>query len=89
MRIIICGMGVVGQSFLKLLISSSTSLYKEYGIKPRVVACVDSKGIAYSPTGLDLEKVLATKENFGSLKPFSGPKLPSENYIEDLDAEVF
>ena len=89
MRIIVCGMGVVGQSFLKLLLASSNSLYKQYGIKPRVVACVDSKGIAYSPTGLDLEKVLTIKENFGSLKTFNGPKLPSENYIEDLDAEVF
>lgn len=89
MRIIVCGMGVVGQSFLKLLLSSSSTLYKEYGIKPRVVACVDSKGVAYSPTGLDLEKVLEIKEKFGSLKAFDGPKLPSDNYIEDLDAEVF
>lgn len=89
MRIIVCGMGVVGQSFLKLLLASSSSLYKDYGIKPRVIACVDSKGIAFSPTGLDLEKVLATKEKYGSLESFDGPQLTSDNYIEDLDAEVF
>ncbi|HKR74747.1 MAG TPA: homoserine dehydrogenase [Candidatus Nitrosocosmicus sp.] len=89
MRIIVCGMGVVGQSFLKLLLASSSALYKDYGIKPRVIACVDSKGIAFSPTGLDLGKVLATKEKVGSLESFEGPKLTSDNYIEDLDAEVF
>ena len=54
MRLIICGFGVVGQSFIKLLIKSSDSLYKKYGIRPRVLACVDSNGIAYSQTGLDL-----------------------------------
>ena len=65
MRIIVCGMGVVGQSFLRLLISSSNLLYKNYGIKPRVVACIDSSGIAYSQTGLDLERVLMVKEKYG------------------------
>ena len=38
MRLIICGMGVVGQSFVKLLIDSSEFLYKKYGIKTRIVA---------------------------------------------------
>ena len=67
MRIIVCGMGVVGQSFLRLLISSSNLLYKNYGIKPRVVACIDSRGIAYSQTGLDLERVLRLRKNMGNL----------------------
>ncbi len=89
MRIIVCGMGVVGQSFLKLLLASYTTLYKNYGIKPRVVACVDSKGITYSPTGLDLKKVLAIKEKSGSLLEYAGYKLNSRNYIEEIDAEVF
>ena len=90
MRIIVCGMGVVGQSFLKLLLTSSTSLYKNYGIKPRVVACIDSKGIAYSPIGLDLEKVLAIKENpSANLSDYNGAKLHSKSYIEEIDAEVF
>ena len=89
MRIIVCGMGVVGQSFLRLLISSSSNLYKNYGIKPRVVACIDSKGIAFSPTGLDIERILSIKQKSGNLGEYEGSSLVSNNPIEDIDAEVF
>jgi homoserine dehydrogenase len=89
MRLIICGMGIVGQNFIKLLINSSESLYKKYGIRPRVVACVDSNGMAYSQTGLDLEKLLSIKEKFGTVAKYSNEKPNFENYIENIDAEVF
>ena len=88
MRIIVCGMGVVGQSFLRLLISNSKLLYKNYGIKPRVVACIDSKGIAHSQTGLDLEKVLNVKEKYGEVGKYSESIFYADNYIENIDAEV-
>jgi homoserine dehydrogenase len=89
MRIIVCGMGVVGQSFLKLLISSAGNLYKNYGIKPRVVACIDSSGNAYSPTGLDINEVLSVKQKDGNLSRYKSSFLNSDNPIEDIDAEVF
>jgi homoserine dehydrogenase len=89
MRIIVCGMGVVGQSFLKLLISSAGNLYKNYGIKPRIVACIDSEGIAYSPTGLDINEILAIKQKDGNLSRYKSSLLNSDNPIEDIDAEVF
>lgn len=89
MRLIVCGMGVVGQSFIKLLISSSDSLYKEYGIKPRIVACTDSQGMAYSQTGLDLKKLLHVKEKFGTVGKYMEEKPKIDNYIENVDAEVF
>ncbi len=89
MRLIICGMGVVGQSFIKLLIDSFNSLYRNYGIKPRIVACADSNGVAYSQTGLDLEKLLMVKKKFGTVAKYSSDKLKFENYIENIDAEVF
>ncbi|TVP39845.1 homoserine dehydrogenase [Candidatus Nitrosocosmicus arcticus] len=88
MRIIVCGMGVVGQSFLRLLISNSSLLYKNYGIKPRVVACMDSKGIAYSQTGLDMERVLRVKEKYGEVSKYSESIFKTDNYIENIDAEV-
>jgi homoserine dehydrogenase len=81
-------MGVVGQSFLRLLISNSKLLYKNYGIKPRVVACIDSKGIAHSQTGLDLERVLNVKEKYGEVGKYSESIFNTDNYIENIDAEV-
>ena len=46
MRIILCGFGVVGQSFAKLLISRSDDLYARYGLKPRIVGICDRNGSA-------------------------------------------
>ncbi len=89
MRLIISGLGVVGQSFIRLLINSSDALYRKYGIKPRIVACVDSKGMAYSQTGLNLERLLEVKEKFGTVEKYSEEIHQMENYIENTDAEVF
>jgi len=46
MRIILCGFGVVGQSFAKLLESRSEDLYARYGLKPRIVGVFDRNGSA-------------------------------------------
>jgi homoserine dehydrogenase len=70
------------------LISNSKWLYKNYGIKPRVVACIDSKGIAHSQTGLDLERVLNVKEKYGEVGKYSESIFNTDNYIENIDAEV-
>ncbi len=63
MRIILFGFGIVGQSFAKLLLSRSDDLYTRYGIKPRIVSVIDSKGYVISQTGLDLERLLQIKKN--------------------------
>ena len=58
LRIIIVGFGVVGQSFVKILLSKSAELYSAFGLNPRVVACVDINGMAVSSEGLDLGRLL-------------------------------
>lgn len=62
MRIVLFGFGVVGQSFAKLLLSRSDDLYTRYGIKPRIVAVMDSRGYVASQTGLDIERLLQIKK---------------------------
>ena len=88
MRIRVRNGGVGGQSFLRLLVSRTNVLYNNYGIKPRVVACIDSRGIAYSQTGLDLERVLMVKEKYGEVSKYSESIYNADNYIENIDAEV-
>ncbi len=46
LKIILCGFGVVGQSLVKLFDSRTEDLYAKYGLKPRVVGVIDSKGSA-------------------------------------------
>ena len=90
MRIILCGFGVVGQSLVKLFVSRAEDLYAKYGIKPRVVGVFDSKGSAVDQSGLDLEKLILVKKEFGTVKNYAKTK---NNYsgldmIKNIDADV-
>jgi homoserine dehydrogenase len=90
LRIILCGFGVVGQSLVKLFVSRAEDLYAKYGIKPRVVGVFDSKGSAVDQSGLDLEKLILVKKEFGTVKNYAKTK---NNYsgldmIKNIDADV-
>ena len=84
------GFGVVGQSFAKLLLSRSADLYSQYGIKPRIVACVDNKGSAISPGGLDLDRLLEAKKSKGTVAVYekNSSKFDPMKIIESVEAEV-
>lgn len=84
------GFGVVGQSFVKLLLSHSTDLYNDYGIKPKVVACADNGGIVTCDQGLDLDRLLNVKKKKKSIIHYGAKGNRSEvvDVIENIDAEV-
>src|ERR1044071_4768546 len=84
------GFGVVGQSFAKLILSRSADLYSQYGIKPRIVACLDNKGSAISPAGLDLQRLLQVKKQADGVAGYgkSTSKFDAAQVIENVDAEV-
>lgn len=86
----IVGFGVVGQSFAKLLLSRSADLYSQYGIKPRVVACVDNQGSAIAPGGLDLQRLIEVKKTKGTVGAYEkgGASFDPMQLIEKADAEV-
>lgn len=90
MRLILLGFGVVGQSFVKLLLSHSSDLYNEYGIKPKVVACADNGGIITCNQGLDLDRLLSVKKKKKSVVQYGSNKGTSGilDVIENTDAEV-
>lgn len=90
MRIIIIGYGVIGQNFTKLLLSKSVDLYNQYGIKPRIVACVDNKGSIINQSGLDLKKLLEVKKNKHTVGAYDSNQKQHDalQIIESVDAEV-
>jgi len=91
MRIILIGFGVVGQSVARVLLEKTSSLIRDYGVSPRIVAIVDSHGCARSPKGLDLNEALAAKEKLGSVSrmpDFGAPEMTSTEVIENTDAEI-
>lgn len=81
---------MVGQSFVKLLVSHSTDLYNLYGIKPKVVACADKGGIVTCDQGLDLDRLLNVKKKKKSVVQYGSSGSASEivDVIENMDAEV-
>jgi homoserine dehydrogenase len=81
---------VVGQSFVKLLLSHSTDLYNDYGIKPKVVGCADHKGIVSCNQGLDLDRLLNVKKKKRSVIQYGTNTDTSGilDVIEKIDAEV-
>ena len=90
MRIILCGFGIVGQSFAKLLLSRSEDLYALHGLKPRIVGIFDSKGSAASSAGLDLNRLLEMKKKYGSIKKYHNKekKASGLDMISGMEAEV-
>ena len=45
MRIILCGFGVVAQSFSELLESRTHDLYSKFGLKPRIVGVLTARDV--------------------------------------------
>ena len=91
MRIILIGYGIVGQSFTKLLLSKLVDLSNLYGMKPRIVACVDNKGSAIDTSGLDIQRLLEIKKNKGTVGEYYSNKttrLEPLQIIESIDAEI-
>ncbi len=90
MRIILCGFGVVGQSLVKLFDSRSEDLYAKYGLKPRVVGIIDSKGSAVDPSGLEFNRLVEVKKKFGTIKNYADTKntMSGVEMLKNIEAEV-
>ena len=90
LRIILCGFGVVGQNFAKLLLSRSEDLYALHGLKPRVVGVFDSNGTAASSAGLDLNRLLEIKKKYGSIRKYHNKEKDANGLemIRGIDADV-
>jgi homoserine dehydrogenase len=84
LRIILVGFGVVGQNLVKLLLSRADDIYLRYGMKPRLVATVDSKGVAVSQSGLDLQRLLEVKRLYGTVAAYHDDGQRGESADIDL-----
>ena len=90
MRIILCGFGVVAQSFSNLLESRVHDLYSKFGLKPRIVGVFDSKGCAYNEAGLDLKRLNKVKKQSGTVRGYdkSIKQILGKEMISNIDADV-
>jgi homoserine dehydrogenase len=86
----VVGFGIVGQSLAKLLLSRSADLFSLYGIKPRIVACLDTGGCAIAPRGLDIQRLLEVKRLKGTVGEYekTSSSFDPLYVIEKMDAEM-
>ncbi len=91
MRIVLIGCGVVGQSFARILIRREPELVKNYGFHPRVVAMVDRGGAAINPKKLNLDKILSSKVEKGTVaanREYGCLAMSALDVIESVEAEA-
>jgi homoserine dehydrogenase len=90
LRLLIIGFGNVGQNLVRILLSKAAELYSLYGLNPKVVACVDSKGAAISQDGLDFDRLLEAKGAKKSVSAYHGKSVIYNpvDIIENTEAEV-
>lgn len=90
-RIIIIGFGNVGRGFAKVLRMKYNFLVENFGISPRVVAIIDSKGAAINPKGLDIEKALYVKKSKRTIAfypEYGKLGVTGLEVLENVDAEI-
>lgn len=65
LRIALVGLGVVGQSFLRLVSINRSVLVSRYGLGLRIVLAADRTGAVHKPSGLPPEEILEAKKSGG------------------------
>lgn len=60
-RLTMIGLGNLGRRFCSIILDKTPYLQERYGLRLHLVGAVDSRGAAYDPAGLDLERVVALK----------------------------
>ena len=90
-RIVVCGLGRVGQAFVNLLVQKGKDLQKRYDLNLKAVAAVDIGGAAVSPAGLPLEDLMAHLKKGGKVEemPGFGKKgLSGKEVLSSMPGEV-
>ncbi|MEM0336306.1 MAG: homoserine dehydrogenase [Candidatus Caldarchaeum sp.] len=89
MRIALVGMGVVGQSLLKLIAENRSELVARYGLGVRVVYAADRSGAVHRATGFSPDELLEAKKK-GGVTRVAGAKAFNNilDALEDAEADV-
>ncbi len=90
MRVVMLGFGTVGQSFIRMILERRVSLV-EYGVNPKIVAAVDSRGAVVDESGLNLREILRFKRLKGTVSADSSlgkPDMSGVDVLREVEAEA-
>ncbi len=91
MRIILVGLGALGQGLLGHLEKQESRLREQYGLRIRIVAALDTSGAVVLPAGIEPGRLLAAKrgkEGLASLQPRFRPGRRALEIIHTVEADA-
>ncbi len=91
MRIVLVGLGALGQGLLGHLEAQDRHLLDAYGLRVKVVAALDTSGAVVQPAGLDPAILLKAKrdpQGLASLQPGFRPGRRALEIIHTVDADA-
>ena len=89
-RIVLVGVGNLGRRFCRILARKGPEIESRYGLRLMLVGAADSRGIAYSPEGLDPARVAALKEKGKSVwtYPGAGQEGTGLDLLREIEVDV-
>ncbi len=91
MRIILVGLGALGQGFLDHLAARQADLLQKYGLRLKIVAALDTSGAVLQPAGIDPATLLRAKrspEGLAALQPWFRPGRRALEIIHTVEADA-
>ena len=91
MRVVLVGLGSVGQGFLSILQSEEAELRDRYGLRVKVIAALDTSGAVVQPSGIPPDALLEAKrssDGLAALQPLYRPGRRALEIIHTVDADV-
>ncbi len=91
MRIILVGLGALGQGLLGHVSSQESRLRDQYGLRIKIVAALDTSGAVVHPAGIDPAALLRAKRSPGglaNLQPWFRPGRRALEIIGTVDADT-
>lgn len=91
MRIILVGLGALGQGLLAHLETQERRLLSQYGLRVKIVAALDTRGAVVGPAGIDpgtLVRAKRTKEGLASLPACFRPGRRALEIIQTVEADA-
>ncbi len=91
MRIILVGLGALGQGLLGHLDAQAQDLLDTYGLRVKIVAALDTSGAIVMPSGVEpavLLKAKRSRSGLASLQPWFRPGRRALEIIHTVDADT-
>jgi len=85
-RLVAVGLGNIGRRFLQVLQDKADHLQAHYGLSFCLVGAADSGGAAHDPNGLDLQAIVALKEQGQSIAQYPGLGQPGKTPLALVEA---